>query len=43
MFSHGVLHHIPDIRTAQAEIHRVLKPGGTLVAMLYARKSLNSR
>jgi SAM-dependent methyltransferase len=41
VFSHGVLHHIPDIRTAQAEIHRVLKPGGTLVAMLYARSSLN--
>jgi SAM-dependent methyltransferase len=41
VFSHGVLHHIPDIRTAQQEIRRVLKPGGTLVAMLYARKSLN--
>jgi SAM-dependent methyltransferase len=41
VFSHGVLHHIPDIRSAQAEIHRVLKPGGTLVAMLYSRASLN--
>lgn len=41
VFSHGVLHHIPDILTAQREIHRVLKPGGTLVAMLYARNSLN--
>ena len=41
VFSHGVLHHIPDIATAQAEIKRVLKPGGTLVAMLYARRSLN--
>lgn len=41
VFSHGVLHHIPDIRTAQDEIHRVLRPGGTLVAMLYARASLN--
>ncbi len=41
VFSHGVLHHIPDIRTAQSEIHRVLKPGGTLIAMLYARHSLN--
>lgn len=41
VFSHGVLHHIPDIHTAQAEIHRVLKPGGLLVAMLYARRSLN--
>jgi len=41
VFSHGVLHHIPDIRGAQAEIHRVLRPGGTLVAMVYARRSLN--
>ncbi len=41
VFSHGVLHHVPDIQRAQAEIHRVLKPGGLLVAMLYARRSLN--
>lgn len=41
VFSHGVLHHIPEIRTAQDEIHRVLTPNGTLVAMLYSRKSLN--
>ena len=41
VFSHGVLHHIPDIHLAQREIHRVLKPGGTLIAMVYARGSLN--
>jgi SAM-dependent methyltransferase len=41
VFSHGVLHHIPDVRTAQREIARVLKPGGRLIAMLYARRSLN--
>lgn len=41
VFSHGVLHHVPDIATAQSEIHRVLRPGGRLVAMLYARRSLN--
>jgi SAM-dependent methyltransferase len=41
VFSHGVLHHIPDVQTAQREIARVLKPGGKLVAMLYARRSLN--
>jgi SAM-dependent methyltransferase len=41
VFSHGVLHHVPDIGAAQSEIHRVLKPGGKLVAMVYARNSLN--
>lgn len=41
VFSHGVLHHVPDIEQAQAEIARVLRPGGVLVAMLYARRSLN--
>lgn len=41
VFSHGVLHHVPDINTAQREIHRVLRPGGRLVVMLYARGSLN--
>ncbi|HEY9439413.1 MAG TPA: class I SAM-dependent methyltransferase [Streptomyces sp.] len=41
VFSHGVLHHVPDIHRAQKEIHRVLKPGGELVVMLYARWSLN--
>ncbi|HXY43279.1 MAG TPA: class I SAM-dependent methyltransferase [Acidimicrobiales bacterium] len=41
VFSHGVLHHIPDIVKAQEEIHRVLRPDGLLVAMLYARRSLN--
>lgn len=41
VFSHGVLHHVPEIRRAQREIHRVLKPGGELIVMLYARYSLN--
>lgn len=41
IFSHGVLHHVPDILAAQKEIHRVLKPDGELVVMLYARLSLN--
>ncbi len=41
VFSHGVLHHVPDIETAQREIHRVLKPDGELIVMLYAKWSLN--
>lgn len=41
VYSFGVLHHIPEISLAQAEIARVLKPGGHLVAMLYAKWSLN--
>jgi SAM-dependent methyltransferase len=41
VFSHGVLHHVPDIRQAQSEIHRVLRPSGELVIMMYARWSLN--
>lgn len=41
VFSHGVLHHVPEINKAQKEIHRVLKPGGKLVVMLYAKWSVN--
>jgi len=41
VFSHGVLHHVPEIRQAQREIHRVLRPGGELIIMVYARWSLN--
>jgi SAM-dependent methyltransferase len=41
VFSHGVLHHVPEIKQAQSEIHRILRPGGELVIMMYARWSLN--
>jgi SAM-dependent methyltransferase len=41
VFSHGVLHHIPEVRLAQSEIARVLRPDGRLIAMLYAKWSLN--
>lgn len=41
VFSHGVLHHVPEIEQAEKEIQRVLKPDGELVIMLYARWSLN--
>jgi len=41
VYSHGVLHHIPDIQTAQKEIARVLRTDGQLIVMLYAKRSLN--
>jgi SAM-dependent methyltransferase len=41
VFSHGVLHHIPEIRQAELEIRRVLKPAGSLIMMVYAKHSLN--
>ena len=43
VFSHGVLHHIPEIDKAQREIRRILKPDGELIVMLYAKNSLNYR
>jgi SAM-dependent methyltransferase len=30
VFGHAVLHHLPDLETALGELHRVLRPGGTL-------------
>ena len=41
VYSHGVLHHVPDIQAAQREIARVLRPDGRLIVMLYAKYSLN--
>lgn len=41
VYSFGVLHHIPEVHRVQQEIHRVLRPGGRLVMMMYARNSLN--
>jgi SAM-dependent methyltransferase len=39
VYSWGVLHHTPDTRRAFAEAVRVLRPGGRLCLMLYARHS----
>jgi SAM-dependent methyltransferase len=41
VYSFGVLHHIPAASAAVAEIHRVLRPGGELLVMLYNRSSVN--
>ena len=43
VYSHGVLHHTPDAGRAVREIHRVLRPGGRAVVMLYHRDSYNYR
>jgi SAM-dependent methyltransferase len=43
VYSHGVLHHTPDIEAAVREIHRVLRPGGRAMVMLYHRGSYNYR
>ncbi len=43
VYSHGVLHHTPDTGRAVREVHRVLKPGGRAVVMLYHRNSYNYR
>jgi glycosyltransferase involved in cell wall biosynthesis/ubiquinone/menaquinone biosynthesis C-methylase UbiE len=40
VYSNGVIHHTPNTAKAVAEIHRVLKPGGRVIAMVYAENSL---
>jgi SAM-dependent methyltransferase len=40
VYSNGVLHHTPDTEGALREVHRVLKPGGSCVILLYHRNSL---
>lgn len=40
VYSWGVLHHSPDTPRAFREAHRVLRPGGTLRAMIYHRPSI---
>ena len=40
VYSWGVLHHSPDTPKAFAEVHRVLRPGGTAKVMIYQTWSL---
>ena len=35
VYSYGVLHHTPDTEGSLREVHRVLRPGGTALLMLY--------
>lgn len=41
VYSHGVLHHTPKPQSAINEVHRVLKPGGQAIIMLYHKQSFN--
>jgi ubiquinone/menaquinone biosynthesis C-methylase UbiE len=41
VWSWGVIHHSSNTRRILEEVHRVLRPGGTFVAMVYHRSSWN--
>ena len=41
VYSFGVIHHTPDTERAVAEFHRVLRPGGEVIVMVYAKHSWN--
>lgn len=41
VYSHGVLHHTHNIENTFREIHRVLRPGGQFIVMLYSKGSFN--
>ena len=41
VYSHGVLHHTPDLSAALRQIHLVLRPGGEIILMLYHKHSFN--
>ncbi|MDO8481299.1 MAG: class I SAM-dependent methyltransferase [Nanoarchaeota archaeon] len=37
VYSMGVIHHVPDMKKAVSEIHRVLKPGGKAILWFYGK------
>ncbi len=41
VYSNGVIHHTPNTGTVISEIHRVLRPGGKAIIMVYAENSLH--
>jgi SAM-dependent methyltransferase len=41
VYSNGVIHHMPETARAITEFHRVLRPGGTAIVMVYHRASVN--
>ncbi len=40
VYTNGVIHHTPNTRKVVEEIYRILKPGGRVIAMVYAENSL---
>lgn len=43
VYSNGVIHHLPETERVVQELHRVLRPGGRALVMVYHRDSLNFR
>ena len=41
VYSNGVIHHTPNTRRVVEEMFRVLRPGGRVLVMVYARHSLH--
>lgn len=41
VYSYGVIHHSPNTEAIVKEMHRVLRPGGTLCVMVYNKSSIN--
>lgn len=41
VYSNGVVHHTPGTKRAIAEMYRVLRPGGRVIVMVYASRSLH--
>jgi SAM-dependent methyltransferase len=41
VYSNGVIHHLPETERVVREFHRVLRPGGRAIVMVYHRTSLN--
>ena len=41
VYSNGVIHHTPNTQSVVGEIHRVLKPGGKAIIMVYAENSIH--
>ena len=41
IYSHGVIHHSPNINKIVEEMFRVLKPGGQAIVMMYHKNSIN--